>query len=219
MHAILLPNLVINTKKLNTGPLVGYTDKTNDDGCAPKCTLKSEDENSFPHYFFYDLKHLNGTPVILGNKLPAMMKCDLAINMKKRELASISDDFHRDFSTDWGLYATETQMDRLDRQKFIHAKVIELYAEDWKKIEEHLSYALMPEQMHFIAKYADDVSKFIDNVYADEISHHRPIRECSFCGFLSEQQMKRCACRDGFYYCSRKCQAKDWKHKNVCLMK
>jgi hypothetical protein len=215
MYAICLHDLVIDTKNLNTGPLCGYKEN---DGSVPKWTLQSDhDENSPPHYYFYNLEHPNGTPVILGNELPVRMKCDLAISMKKRELddASISDDFHRDFSSDWETYATETQMEpsvRLDRRKFIHAKVIELYAEDWEKFQEHLFFAiLMPKPMRFVAKYADDISQFIDNAYADEISHHRPIRECSFCGFMSEQRMKRCACQDGFRCCSRECQAKDWE--------
>jgi hypothetical protein len=201
---------------LNIGPL-SYTEQKNNEGRALKWALRSEDGH-FPQYFFYDLKHLIGAPVILETDRPAWMKCNLTICMKKRELDddSISDDFHRDFSMYWESNASV----RLDRNDFIHAKVSKLYAEDWKKIGEYLSFAtIMPERMHFINKYADEVSKFIDNVYADEISHHRPIRNCSFCGFLSEQRMKRCACGDGFYYCSRKCHAMDWKrgHKNVCL--
>jgi hypothetical protein len=215
-QAIRLVDLVINTRFLNIGPL-SYAEQVHDDRRALKWTLKSED-GPFPQYFFHDLKHLNGAPLILGSELPVMVRCNLTISMKKRELDddSISDDFHRDFSMYWESNASV----RLDRHDFIRAKVSKLYAEDWKKIEEYLSFAtLMPERMNFVAKYADDISKFIDNVYADEILHHRPIRECSFCGFMSEQRMKRCACRDGAYYCSRKCQARDWKrgHKNVCL--
>ncbi|KYN04629.1 PREDICTED: zinc finger MYND domain-containing protein 10 [Cyphomyrmex costatus] len=92
----------------------------------------------------------------------------------------------------------------------IKSTILEKYHKKWKKLARHQSKYLFTTD----TSYIKEAAQILSDVYDLEKLDYIETKKCSLC---QEPSKKRCSRCKEVWYCSRKCQVKDWEnHKNIC---
>ena len=211
---IWLRDVVMDPYKLRLGTLNGFRRTVNGKIVD---FLKTTSDDEYPSYLISEITDLEGNLVMCERDLPKRIRCSVFVYPKKKNLSEFSE-----FISSWGRHASEMDLCktlRLVRSVFIKTKAMNIHYKDLLHADTCLISAIVSTKpLSLLETYMDELNQFFLEAYSLELQCSRPLRECCFCGVFSEDRMKRCACRKGYYYCSKDCQRKDWRrgHRRIC---
>ena len=216
MLGVWLSNVVVDRSRLDLGVMCLYKNEQNG-GLVEY--FKTQTDDGSPQYLLANIFNMKGDRLDLRSEIPERFRCCILASPQKRNMSEDTG-----FIRAWPEYADSiglSLMRRLDRKIYMKAKVALAHVFDWEHIQLSVVNAIVSDRPMSLQKdYTSEYTAYLEQEYRLELSCTRPIRQCCSCGMMSEERMKRCACRNGFYYCSKQCQKSNWAyHRTVCSLR